>query len=105
MIRRGDKANGMTQAIFDYLNGAFSANLEKMNQYIDLKDKEEISKGAEKMTGLGQEIYNRARKEGREEGREEMLRKMLSQNTSEEFILSLGYTPEEIDGVKKQLKK
>ena len=113
IIRRGEEA---TEGIFDYLEGIFKSNIDRIEKYVDIKDNENIKEGVKRMTGLGESIYIKAYKEGEETGRAQGVSQGISQGiaqgeasamfklvqkgmlTIEEGASELGMTPEEFKG-------
>ncbi len=67
IIRRGD-VTSEGKGIFDYLEGIFKSNIDRIEKYVDIKDKEDIKEGVKRMTGLGESIYIKAYKEGEDKG-------------------------------------
>ena len=55
IIRRGK--NNSDAEIFDYLTKLFSGDIEGICKYVNIKEDKEIMEGVEKMSGLGQAIY------------------------------------------------
>ena len=106
IIRRGEEAS---EGIFDYLEGIFKSNIDRIEKYVDIKDKESIKEGVKRMTGLGESIYIKAYKEGEETGRAQGISQGIFQGeasamfklvqkgmlTIEEGASELGMTPEE----------
>ena len=63
IIRRGK--NSADAEIFDYLSAYFNSDVDKICKYINIRDDEEVMKGVEKMSGLGQSLYLEGQTEGR----------------------------------------
>ena len=61
VIRRGVRPSN--DDIFQYLNGVFTSELEVIDRYVDIDNNEKIIKEVRSMSGLGQSIYENAKKE------------------------------------------
>ena len=61
VIRRGEQTTSVE--IFDYLTAYFNSDIDGICKYINIRDDEDIMKGAEKMQGLGQSIYEKGQRE------------------------------------------
>ena len=83
MIRRG--ADTGTDAIFDYLNGVFNSDIEKISDYTDAKDNEEIVKEVKNMSGLGASIAQAAAQEA---AIKQLIETARDFNASDETIIS-----------------
>ena len=90
IIRRGEEAS---EGIFDYLEGIFNSNIDRIEKYVDIKDNENIKEGVKRMTGLGESIYIKAYKEGEVSAMFKLVQKGML--TIEEGASELGMTPEE----------
>lgn len=66
MIRRGN--NEATADIFEYLTAFFTSNIDGICKYVNIRDDEEVMKGVERMTGLGQSIYQSGIQQGIDQG-------------------------------------
>ena len=65
MIRRGGRSS---EPIFDYLSGVFGCDREKISEYVDIGNNEEVQKGVDAMSGLGQTILQEGIQQGLQEG-------------------------------------
>ena len=86
MIRRGDAE--IDAEIFDFLNGIFKSETDRVNKYTG--NDPVIEKEVKKMGGFGAALAEKKLKEGREQGREQRDREKI------EEMLRDGHTPEEI---------
>ena len=101
LIRRGND-DGI-EAIFDYLTGVFTSNLEKIKKYVDIDNNEKIREEVIKMSGLGQSIAAKSMQQGIKSFIE--LCKEFGQTVSEtvaRVIDKFGTTPEEADELVKK---
>ena len=57
IIRRGDK--NIDEEIFDYLTGFFTSDIKTICKYVDISNDEEVKKGVNEMTGLGNSLYKK----------------------------------------------
>ena len=57
IIRRGE--GEATADIFEYLTAFFDSDIEGICKFVDIRNDEEVMKGVEKMTGLGDSIYKK----------------------------------------------
>ena len=57
IIRRGDESGDAE--VFDYLNGVFTSDIDRICKYVDIRENETIVKGVQGMSGLGETIYNK----------------------------------------------
>ncbi len=70
MIRRGKETDA---PVFDYLSGIFRCDKTKIMEYVDIQNHEEVLKGVEDMSGLGQSIMLEAMQQGMQQGIEKGL--------------------------------
>ena len=93
VIRQGKetKENG----IFDYLQGLFECDINKIQKYSHIRWSEPFQKEASKMTGFGDMIYEKGMRTGEQNG----MQKGIQQGRYEGMILGAlmsGKTPEEV---------
>ncbi len=93
VIRQGKetKENG----IFDYLNGLFDCDINRIQKYSHIKWSEPFQKEASKMTGFGDRIYEKGMRTGELNG----IQKGIQQGRRDGMILGAlmsGKTPEEV---------
>lgn len=122
MVRRGGKTKETKEKVFDYLNGVFDADIEKVAKYIPRNQNfGRIMEGVSEMEGLGQLIADEnfaagkraGRVEGKAEGKAEGMAevrfnniiKWLSADKDPEDLKIFGYTDEEIEAVRSQMKE
>ena len=77
VIRRGSDAQDDVEPVFDYLNGIFSSNVDKVNQYVNISNKPEVLEGVSRMSGLGESIYIRGMQQGIQQGMQQGMQKGL----------------------------
>lgn len=65
IVRRGEYSSD--DEIFDYLEGYFKSDLERIGKYADIRDKE-VQKEVEKMSGMGESLYNKGYAQGISQG-------------------------------------
>ena len=65
--------------IFDYLSSVFSGDVERISDYTDDVNRENIKKEVMAMTGLGESIRKKAIAEGKAEGKIEGELKILNE--------------------------
>ena len=66
LIRRGNDEG--SEAIFDYLTGVFTGNLDKIKNYVDTDRNENLREEVKIMSGLGNSIAVKAQQQGMEQG-------------------------------------
>lgn len=75
MIRRGKESN--TEGIFDYLNGLFTSDINRMDRYSHIKDDADEAKEVQNMEGFGATLARKNMEEGRKEGMIETLSSLV----------------------------
>lgn len=105
MIRRGDISN--TESIFDYLNGLFTSDIERMDPYSGIAKDADVATEVRKMTGMGHAIAVQARQEGIQQGIQQGIDdgqnvlvkaiQMLKEGKTDEEILSSGVDQHTLD--------
>ena len=98
MIRQGKEPE--ENGIFEYLNGIFDGDINRIQKYSHIKWSEPFQKEASKMTGFGDMIYERGIQQGRHEGM--ILGALMSGKTPEEVSKMLNLPLEEIKKVQEQ---
>lgn len=89
VIRQGRETE--EKGIFDYLNGLFTCDINRIEKYSRIKWSEPFQKEVSKVTGFGDMIYERGIRAGKQEG--------IQQGRHEGIILGAlmsGKTPEEV---------
>ena len=66
IIRRGDKMSDSD--IFKYLNAVFTSDKKNIEKYIDMDRNPQIREEVDKMSGMGQSIYDKGMERGIEQG-------------------------------------
>lgn len=66
-------SNEGKEEIFDYLNSVFKGDVEKVKEYIDIEDNEDIVEGVNGMDGFSESISRRAENRGFQKGLQEGL--------------------------------
>ena len=104
MIRRGDAE--IDEEIFDFLNGIFKSETERVNRYTG--DDPGIAEEVKKMGGFGaalvEKTETRARTEGRQEGQNVMIEAMLrSGKTAEQISIFCGISLEQVRRVEESM--
>lgn len=66
IIRRGAKAQENT--LFEYLEGVFTTNLDKINKYVDVENNIEVKEALNTMCGLGAALENKGIEKGIAQG-------------------------------------
>ena len=102
MIRQGKEPE--ENGIFEYLNGIFDGDINRIQKYSHIKWSEPFQKEASKMTGFGDRIYERGMRTGEQKGRQEgmILGALMSGKTPEEVAEMLNLPLEEIKKVQEQ---
>ena len=106
VIRQGKetKENG----IFDYLQGLFECDINKIQKYSHIRWSEPFQKEASKMTGFGDMIYEKGMRTGEQNGIQKgryegmILGALMSGKTPEEVSEMLNLPLDEIKKVQKQ---
>ena len=98
MIRQGKELE--ENGIFEYLNGIFDGDINRIQKYSHIKWSEPFQKEASKMTGFGDRIYEKGIQQGRHEGM--ILGALMSGKTPEEVAEMLNLPLEEIKKVQEQ---
>lgn len=93
MIRQGKETE--EKGIFDYLNGLFDCDINRIQKYSHIEWSEPFEEEASKMTGFGDRIYEKGMRTGEQNG----IQKGIQQGRHEGMILGAlmsGKTPEEV---------
>ena len=93
MIRQGKEPE--ENGIFEYLNGIFDGDINRIQKYSHIKWSEPFQKEASKMTGFGDRIYEKGMRTGEQKG----IQQGIQQGRHEGMILGAlmrGKTPEEV---------
>ncbi|MBU5480493.1 hypothetical protein KQI91_04550 [Blautia sp. MSJ-19] len=93
VIRQGKKTE--EKGIFDYLNGLFTCDINKIEKYSYIKWSEPFQEEVSEVAGFGDMIYERGMRAGKQEG----IQKGIQQGRHEGMILGAlmsGKTPEEV---------
>ena len=93
MIRQGKEPE--ENGIFEYLNGIFDGDINRIQKYSHIKWSEPFQKEARKMTGFGDRIYEKGMRTGEQKG----IQQGIQQGRHEGMILGAlmsGKTPEEV---------
>ena len=93
MIRQGKEPE--ENGIFEYLNGIFDGDINRIQKYSHIKWLEPFQEEASKMTGFGDIIYERGIQQGMQQG----MQQGIQQGRHEGMILGAlmsGKTPEEV---------
>ena len=88
IIRRGNKTPDCD--IFKYLNAVFASDKENIQKYIDMDRNPQIREEVDKMSGMGQTIYDRGIEKGIEKGIEQGIEKGIEQGVMQ-GIIKMGY--------------
>ena len=98
LIRRGNDDGN--EAIFDYLTGVFTSNLDRIRKYVDIDNNDEIREEVIKMSGLGQSIAKKSLQQGIKPFVElcKEVGKTLSETVAK-VVEKYGQTPEEADAI------
>lgn len=97
MIRQGKEPE--ENGIFEYLNGIFDGDINRIQKYSHIKWSEPFQKEARKMTGFGDRIYEKGMRTGEQNGIQKGIQKGIQQGRHEGMILGAlmsGKTPEEV---------
>ena len=97
MIRQGKEPE--ENGIFEYLNGIFDGDINRIQKYSHIKWSEPFQKEASKMTGFGDRIYEKGMRTGEQNGIQKGIQKGIQQGRHEGMILGAlmsGKTPEEV---------
>ena len=106
MIRQGKEPE--ENGIFEYLNGIFDGDINRIQKYLHIKWSEPFQKEASKMTGFGDMIYERGIQQGMQQGIQQgrhegmILGALMSGKTPEEVSKMLNLPLEEIKKVQEQ---
>lgn len=106
MIRQGKELE--ENGIFEYLNGIFDGDINRIQKYSHIKWSEPFQKEASKMTGFGDMIYERGIQQGMQQGIQQgrhegmILGALMSGKTPEEVSKMLNLPLEEIKKVQEQ---
>ena len=79
IIRRGKSEQDGDRPIFDYLNGVFNSDIDKVNQYVDISQNTEVLEGVSRMSGLGESIYIRGMEQGMQQGMQQGIQQGMQQ--------------------------
>ena len=93
IIRQGKETE--ENGVFEYLNGIFDGDINRIQKYSHIKWSEPFQKEASKMTGFGDRIYEKGMRTGEQNG----IQKGIQQGRHEGMILGAlmsGKTPEEV---------
>ena len=97
MIRQGKEPE--ENGIFEYLNGIFDGDINRIQKYSHIKWSEPFQEEASKMTGFGDRIYEKGMRTGEQNGIQKGIQKGIQQGRHEGMILGAlmsGKTPEEV---------
>ena len=97
MIRQGKEPE--ENGIFEYLNGIFDGDINRIQKYSHIKWSEPFQKEASKMTGFGDRIYEKGMRTGEQNGIQKGRQQGIQQGRHEGMILGAlmsGKTPEEV---------
>ena len=98
MIRTGKETE--ENGIFEYLNGIFDGDINRIQKYSHIEWSEPFQEEAGKMTGFGDRIYERGIRKGEQRGM--ILGAVMSGKTPEEDAEILNLPLEEIKKVQEQ---
>ena len=98
MIRQGKEPE--ENGIFEYLNGIFDGDINRIQKYSHIEWSEPFQEEAGKMTGFGDRIYERGIRKGEQRGM--ILGALMSGKTPEEVAEMLNLPLEEIKKVQEQ---
>ena len=98
VIRQGEKTE--EKGIFDYLNGIFTCDINRIGKYSHIKWSEPFQNEVSKVTGFGDMIYERGIRAGKQEGM--ILGALMSGKTPEEVSDMLNLPLEEIKKVQEE---
>ena len=87
IIRRGKGTE--KESIFDYLNGVFSCDIDKIEKYSHVEWAETFREEIKTMTGFGDALIEKGREEGIKEGINNLIRNMYNKNCSVDQIADL----------------
>ena len=93
IIRQGKETE--ENGVFEYLNGIFDGDINRIQKYSHIKWSEPFQEEASKMTGFGDRIYEKGMRTGEQNG----IQKGIQQGRHEGMILGAlmsGKTPEEV---------
>ena len=93
IIRQGKETE--ENGVFEYLNGIFDGDINRIQKYSHIKWSKPFRKEASKMTGFGDRIYEKGMRTGEQNG----IQKGIQQGRHEGMILGAlmsGKTPEEV---------
>lgn len=85
LIRRGNKESDAE--VFDYLTSLFNSDIDGICRYIDIRDNEDVVKGVEQMTGLGDSIYNKGLQQGVQQGIKSTIINMITNKVPDDKII------------------
>ena len=98
VIRQGEKTE--EKGIFDYLNGIFTCDINRIGKYSHIKWSEPFQREVSKVTGFGDMIYERGMRAGEQKGM--ILGALMSGKTPEEVSDMLNLPLEEIKKVQEE---
>ncbi len=98
VIRQGEKTE--EKGIFDYLNGIFTCDINRIDKYSHIKWSEPFQREVSKVTGFGDMIYERGMRAGEQKGM--ILGALMSGKTPEEVADMLNLPLEEIKKVQEE---
>ena len=98
VIRQGEKTE--EKGIFDYLNGIFTCDINRIGKYSHIKWSESFQREVSKVTGFGDMIYERGMRAGEQKGM--ILGALMSGKTPEEVSDMLNLPLEEIKKVQEE---
>ena len=98
VIRQGEKTE--EKGIFDYLNGIFTCDINRIDKYSHIKWSEPFQREMSKVTGFGDMIYERGMRAGEQKGM--ILGALMSGKTPEEVADMLNLPLEEIKKVQEE---
>ncbi len=81
IIRRGSKTPDYD--IFKYLNAVFTSDKDNIQKYIDMDRNPQIREEVDKMSGMGQSIYDRGYDKGVEQGKEQGMAQGIAQGVNQ----------------------
>ena len=98
VIRQGEKTE--EKGIFDYLNGIFTCDINRIDKYSHIKWSEPFQREVSKVTRFGDMIYERGMRAGEQKGM--ILGALMSGKTPEEVADMLNLPLEEIKKVQEE---
>ena len=98
VIRQGEITE--EKGIFDYLNGIFTCDINRIGKYSHIKWSEPFQNEVSKVTGFGDMIYERGIRAGKQDGM--ILGALMSGKTPEEVSDMLNLPLEEIKKVQEE---